>query len=387
MKKIFSVFVCGLAIALCMAGVAAFSACDSTEYKVSFSTSIGDSIEAVTVSAGEKVTEPAALSDGEHVLVGWFLGDKQWDFSKDKVTSAITLTAKWKEGCSENLHYTLYYDSYYSVTDYGNCTDLNITVPSEYKGYPVKEIANSAFSNCKHILSVYIPDTVDYVGSYTFEGCTSLKSVRMPKNYCQLSIYTYSGCTSLTYISYPSVNSVPIGYFYNCTSLASFEQLNGITSVGNYAFSGCSSLTSIDLSSVKTLGSNAFEGTGITEIVLDSNITSIGSDCFRNARYLTTAEINCSATTLGARCFFECVSLTAVSVNGKVKRIGERAFAYTALESLYLSSNIERIGANAFKACSALKSVTYGGTREAFKKINVGDGNEKLTSASIKYEG
>jgi uncharacterized repeat protein (TIGR02543 family) len=45
------------------------------------------------------------------------------------------------------------------------------------------------------------------------------------------------------------------------------------------------------------------------------------------------------------------------------------------------------IGSYAFDGCSALRDVYYGGTRKLWEKISVGGGNERLSQATIHYEG
>lgn len=71
------------------------------ECTVTFDTDGGNPVpESVTVKMGEKLTEPTApqksSSSCEYDFLGWYVGDKEWNFSVDVVTEDITLMAKWK---------------------------------------------------------------------------------------------------------------------------------------------------------------------------------------------------------------------------------------------------------------------------------------------------
>lgn len=375
--------------AVCSTATVLFASCAKTEYTVSFDAGVGTSIQSVTATSGEKISEPAALSDGEHIFIGWFNGDKKWDFDEDKVTSSITLTAEWTSGYTENLRYT-FYGTYYAVSGYGECRDKNITVCPEYKGYPVKEIENFAFSGCKSILSIYVPDCVDYVGTYAFDRCSSLVYARLSDGITTtLGTYVFANCSSLEKSNIPcEITYLPEGFFYNCSSLIDFGGFEKVERIEPYSFYGCSSLASVDFGDVvTTVGEYTFYNCkSLKSVVLPENIISVGGDCFRGCKFLVSAVFNCAEGTVGDRCFFECVSLKSVYVGGKMTEIGERAFGYcSSLTDIYLSEYVKKIGDNAFRSCGALKKFTYGGSSSAFSSVKIGDGNEKLLTATRVY--
>ena len=67
-----------------------------TKYTVTFNSDGGSAINPQTVLDGNYATKPENPTKKDNSFEGWYLGDKEWDFAKDKVTSNITLTAKWK---------------------------------------------------------------------------------------------------------------------------------------------------------------------------------------------------------------------------------------------------------------------------------------------------
>ena len=66
------------------------------KFTVSFDTDGGSSVATQTVYEGSEATKPSNPTKSEYAFEGWYLGNTKYDFSS-KVTSNITLTAKWRE--------------------------------------------------------------------------------------------------------------------------------------------------------------------------------------------------------------------------------------------------------------------------------------------------
>ena len=56
------------------------------------------------------------------------------------------------------------------------------------------------------------------------------------------------------------------------------------------------------------------------------------------------------------------------------------------LTQLRLPGSLRKIGANAFKNCSALSIVSYPNSEKKFGEIVIADGNSSLTGAVISYK-
>lgn len=73
----------------------------------------------------------------------------------------------------------------------------------------------------------------------------------------------------------------------------------------------------------------------------------------------------------------EDVAITAIQSN---------SFKFSeGLRSIYIPKNITKIGASAFLGCTTLTNVMYEGTEEEWNSIEILEGNECLTSATITY--
>ena len=123
-----------------------------------------------------------------------------------------------------------------------------------------KVICDSAFSGCKSLSSIVIPNGVTSIGNDAFRWCSSLSSITLPSGITSIGDRAFSKCRSLSSIVLPSgVTSIGDSAFSGCFSLSSITLPSGVTSIGNDAFEFCSSLKSITLpSGVTFIGDSAF---------------------------------------------------------------------------------------------------------------------------------
>ncbi len=77
----------------------------------------------------------------------------------------------------------------------------------EYKSYVVDKditvIGREAFSNCKNLESVEIPESVKYIETRAFSGCTSLKEVKMTNSLKDISLWAFEGCSAVRELTLP----------------------------------------------------------------------------------------------------------------------------------------------------------------------------------------
>ena len=56
-----------------------------------------------------------------------------------------------------------------------------------------------------------------------------------------------------------------------------------------------------------------------------------------------------------------------------------------AIKTVDIKKDVASIGSDAFKGCTSLKEVYYGGSKTEWRELDIGDGNECLTQATIHY--
>ena len=171
-------------------------------------------------------------------------------------------------------------------------------------------IGDAAFCGCNGLTAISIPDSVTTIGKWAFEDCASLATVSLSAKLDSIGDYAFAYCHKLTSISIPNgVSSIGEGTFYYCTCLTDVLLPDNLQSIDDRAFHLCENLSTINLpDSLYTIGNYAFFGCGLDEIILPSDISTIGvgtfSDCDSLIIYVSKdsyAERYCQETELNYR--------------------------------------------------------------------------------------
>lgn len=129
-------------------------------------------------------------------------------------------------------------------------------------GSKLTEIENYAFSKCRGIESIKIPESVTNMGAGVFTDCRGLKSLVIPNSVTTIGSYLLSGCTGLENVTISeNLTETGLGMLSGCTSLTSvnFGENSKLTAIEDYMFSGCKSLERITLpKGVNYFGFRAF---------------------------------------------------------------------------------------------------------------------------------
>ena len=156
-------------------------------------------------------------------------------------------------------------------------------------------VGNFAFSFCRNLQSINIPNSVKTIGSYAFEGC-SLKTVTIPEGVTSIGNFAFSECGSLISVIIPkSMSIISKGAFENCIALTSITIPGSVYMIEEYAFWNCKSLTSVIIPDwVTQICSYAFEGSGLETITIGSGINKIDAKAFASCKNIS--DVYCHAT-------------------------------------------------------------------------------------------
>ena len=163
-----------------------------------------------------------------------------------------------------------------------------LEVPRELSGaYSVKEgtriICDNAFTWCRSLSDIVIPDSVTSIGGAAFFTCGSLSSIVIPDSVTSIGHNVFQGCSSLSEIVIPdSVTSIGNSAFSGCSSLSEVVIPSSVTSIGGFAFKDCGSLSTIVIpSSVTSIGDWTFNGCNFPDNLKQELISRFGYRIFK----------------------------------------------------------------------------------------------------------
>lgn len=152
-------------------------------------------------------------------------------------------------------------------------------------------------------ITYYLPRTLkfvtitnDYISRYAFSGCRSLINIMLPDNIKIIKECLFKNCTNLQYITIPhSVITIETSAFYGCSHLNNLNIPNSVSTIGASAFAYCSNLDNLNI---------------------PNSVSFILTDTFAYCNSLTNITISNSIKNIGARAFYECNALKNINFKG-----------------------------------------------------------------------
>ncbi len=193
----------------------------------------------------------------------------------------------------------------------------HIKIPAEIEGLPVKHIEGLAFSGCKGLTGVTIPDGVVWIGESAFTAALNLNYVKIPTSVRGIGACAFSCCGESWSLEIPEgVTWVGFSAFVMCYSLVRVTIPSTLESISRWMFSDCCSLSSVRMSpGVRIIEGKSFSGCmGLTDITLPPGVTSVGEEAFSGCRALKRVTIPESVTSIGKHAFSGCGNLGYVSL-------------------------------------------------------------------------
>lgn len=240
-----------------------------------------------------------------------------------------------------------------------------------------------AFKGCQALESITLGESINKIPDECFNGCYSLKSIIGAEAIDEIGENAFSYCRSLTSVKFTRLRYLGKRAFAGCSGLVKAEldsmmldtigaevfkgtKLEELTiklnkEVGTIADLGISTPNN-HLKRVNIFGAiiydNAFENcTGLKTVTSDKKITTIGNFAFAGCDVFVGGDILKTATKIGSRAFYKCLSLKNIELKS-IKQMEKEAFmGCTALKSVALSDELEKIPEKAFAGCTSLEKI------------------------------
>lgn len=188
---------------------------------------------------------------------------------------------------------------------YGDVSD--VIIADTYMGRPVTTIAEAAFSSCKTLTSVVIPDGVIGIESRAFGLCTSLTNINIPGSVTNIEEQALFYCTSLLAIEVDDTNEHYKDIDGNLYSKDGTVLIQYATGKSDQSFTAPEDVITIE--------NYAVGSSKLSNVVIGNNVTSIGKEAFRGSFGLTDVTIGDGVSSIDHTAFGECLSLLAIEVD------------------------------------------------------------------------
>lgn len=175
--------------------------------------------------------------------------------------------------------------------------------------------------------------------------------------------------------------------FNGCSSLTTMKISRTQTEIPKGSFQGCSKLNLVFHDGITKIDSNAFTNTGLTELVLPSELTELVGSSFNQCQELTTVDFRYAQTltTIGDNAFSGCPKLSTVLFSTKIKIIGTAAFKNCDILQLSLPNALVTLNSEAFASNTHLTEAAFFSYQQSLGS-NIFNGCTSLTKLSFTGE-
>ena len=165
-------------------------------------------------------------------------------------------------------------------------------------GDNVSYIPDGLFDSCSDITSVTLGNSVNTIGIYAFSGCSGLSSITFPNSVRSIRGYAFAGCSGLSSITINEIN-LGIAAFSNCNLDTVIINGAGYDPWSSYdrgtymnwplGYAGAFENSHVSIAIIRNdISEKLFLNSGVTTIIIDSAVTSIGLDAFGSCNVLNT---------------------------------------------------------------------------------------------------
>ena len=292
-----------------------------------------------------------------------------------------------------------------------------LQIPVTLDGHPVSSIAAHAFYGIDDIIHVTVPEGVRSIGDGAFLECDDMVSIMLPNSLTSMGANPFEGCYTLTSIEIDSDHpylimhdgvlfSKPdkrlICFPYSKQNIenitdpndmfcggkcidAEFDIPKGTEIIGDAAFAGCEGLWRISIpNTVSRIGSRAFSGCSLDEVVIPESVVSIGDLVFERNIGLEKASLPSSLITVGDNPFAACEELKKIKVASGNSELGIKDGVLFSKSDMRLISYPGAKEVKKYEIPSGVREVgAYAFSQSAITEITIPDTVTKIGDCAI----
>ena len=233
---------------------------------------------------------------------------------------------------------------------------------------------------------ITVNEGVTELGCYLFNHFDRAETITIPDSLTSIRAGAFSNCGAIESLKIPyTVTSIGSRAFYNCSKMIFAVIFNPSASFGQGVFDSCApgftiiSYTGSTAQAYADRNGNHFNGWPVSGQcgnnvnwsfdIAEHRLSVTGEGDMRDYTNMTSPEwnpyreeiasivIDSDVTSVGSYAFYDCGNLTAVTIPAGVTQIGSCAFSGTDLKSVTLPNSVKVIYDTAFYQCKDLKTV------------------------------
>lgn len=287
-----------------------------------------------------------------------------------------------------------------TVTTFGGTSgmifqnDAKLQTVTFEAGGTLESIGDTAFTGCKGLKTVTLPEKLKTIGKSSFLNNTSLTAIKMPDTVTELGTDIFNGCEQLADVTLSqNITSIPDNMFRNNYALADIVLPTSVESIGNSAFLNAG-LTKISLTrGLVSIGDSAFSGcTKLEKLTVPNTVRELGNNPFYGVQSVefeqgnTYYYMDSDGALLGNNqtvlLSYPTSKTGSYTVPSTVTEIAADAFRKTALTDITIPASVTTIGATAFADSTSLRNVIFTG----YDHLEEGQGLISLGSAAFQND-
>ena len=176
-----------------------------------------------------------------------------------------------------------------------------------------------------------LPTYIEHIGMYAFSECRDLRQITIPEGVVSIGDSAFNKCNTLESIILPSgLASIGVGAFSHCTKLTHINLEAGINNIGIAAFDACVNLETPSMynTKIEVVQSNTFWGCDqFRTVEFPATLKKIEYVAFMLCENLNTLIFNSGQLTIEDGAFTYCKNLRElVFTKGKPTSIGSTIF-------------------------------------------------------------